>query len=269
MLKALRVSILLPAAITGATMLPLAGCDKGTGSGTGGTGGSGGSASTGAGKGTVGIVDYDRVFQDVGWKGELERSLSVTAQDYKLALEAFVHEVQRAVADKKKEIAANNKVKLTPAQMGQLERNEKLDQLPLTPELQQQLFNTLQNANNYVTQANNYASNMLRQRRDQLVTIYRQALSQPIRRVSEANGVTMVLIPLENVAYYHKDVDLSAKVVDDVQKTQPVHTVPEAQKLQFPKVESITAPPAPTTLPAALPSAPTTTQPATPPARGG
>ena len=174
MLRTLRVSFLVPAALLGAAMLPLAGCDKANGGG--GSGGTGASTA-GAGKGSVGIIDYDRVFQDIGWKGELERSLSVTQQDYKVALEAFVRDVERAVADKKKEIAA--KGKLNAAQVAQLEKNDKLDQLPLTSDLQQQLFATLQNRANFINQANQYATGMLRQRRDQLIGVYKQALTRP------------------------------------------------------------------------------------------
>jgi Skp family chaperone for outer membrane proteins len=256
MLRTLRVSFLVPAALIGASILPLAGCDKG-GTGTGNpTPGNGG-----ANKGAVGIIDYDRVFQDVGWKGELERSLSVTQQDYKVALESFIRDVQHAVSDKKKEIAVKGKLK--PAEIAQLEKNEKLDQLPLNSDQKQELYTTLQNANYYVNQGNAYATGMLRQRRDQLISKYKEALNPAIRRVADANGITVVLIPLENVAYYNNttnSADISAKVVDEFQKSPPPHSVPDAQKLVFPKFESISAPPAPTTAPAALP----TTQPITP-----
>jgi len=258
MFKALRVSFLVPAAFVGAAMLPLAGCDKANGTGSTNT------SAAGTNKGTVGIIDYDRVFSEVGWKGELERSLTVTQQDYKVALDSFVRDIERAVADKKKEIAT--KGKLNAAQTAQLEKGEKLDQLPLTSDLQQQLFATLQNRANYLNQANQYATAMLRQRRDQLIGKYKEALNPAIRRVADANGVTVVLIPLENVAYYKADpADISTKVIDDIQKSPPPHAVPDAQKLTFPKVESIAAPPAPTTAPAVLP----TSQPAAvTPARG-
>jgi len=252
MLRTLRVSFLVPAALVGAAILPLSGCDKANG------GGGGGNSTAGANKSAVGIIDYDRVFQDVGWKGELERSLSVTQQEYKVALDSFMRDIERAVADKKKEIAVNGK--LNAAQTDQLNKNEKLDQLKLTPELQQQLFATLQNRANYINQANQYATAMLRQRRDQLVGTYKQALNPVIRRVADANGVTVVLIPLENVAYYNgNSADITSKVVDECQKSPPPHNVPEPQKLSFPKVESIAAPPAPTTAPAVMP----TTLPAT------
>jgi hypothetical protein len=240
MLKALRASFLIPVAIAGAAVLPLVGCDKKDGTAN---------PTSGSNKPTVGIIDYDRVFTDVGWKGELDRSLQVTQQDYKIAFDAFVHDVDRAVSEKKKEIAA--KGKLTAAQAAQLDRNERLDELKLSPDLQQQLFTTLQNRNNYINQANGYASSMLRERRDQLVGIYKQALNPIIRRVSEANGMNVVFIPLENIAYYSASSDISSKVVDEFQKSPPPHNVPDARKLSFPKVESISAPPAPTTAPAA------------------
>jgi Skp family chaperone for outer membrane proteins len=255
MLKALRASFLIPVAIAGAVVLPLAGCDKKDGTSN---------PTSASNKQTVGIIDYDRVFTDVGWKGELDRSLQVTQQDYKIAFDAFVHDIDRAVSEKKKEIAV--KARLTPAQTAQLERNEKLDELKLTPELQQQLFATLQNRSNYLNQANGYATNMLRQRRDQLIGIYKQALNPIIRRVSDANGMTVVLIPLDNIAYYSGTADISSKVVDEFQKSPPPHNVPDAPKLSFPKVESISAPPAPTTAPAA-PALPAT-QPVSP-TRGG
>ena len=252
LIRTLRVSFLVPAALVCAAMLPLAGCDKANG------GGGTSSSSAGAGKGTVGTIDYDRVFQEVGWKGELERSLSTTQQDYKVVFDSFARDIDRAVADKKKEIA--DKGKLNAAQRAQLDKNEKLDQLPLTSDLQQQLFVTLQNRTNYLNQANQYATGMFRQRQELLIGKYKEALSPAIRRVADANGVTVVLIPLGNVAYYKADVvDISTKVIDDIQKTPPPHAVPDAPKLVFPwKFESITAPPAPTTAPAVLP----TTQPA-------
>ena len=242
-------------------MLPLAGCDK-----TNGTNPGAGSPTntSGASKGSVGIIDYDRVFQEVGWKGELERSLSTTTQDYKVVFDSFAHDVERTVADKKKEIA--DKAKLNAAQRSQLDKNEKLDQLPLTSDLQQQLGTILQNRANYLNQANQYATGLLRQRQELLIGKYREALSPAIRRVADANGVTVVLIPLGNIAYYKADVvDISTKVIDDIQKTPPPHAVPDAPKLTFPwKFESITAPPAPTTAPAVLPA----TQPVMTPARG-
>src|SRR5689334_11354228 len=168
MLKALRVSLLIPAAVAGAAILPLTGCDK-----TAGPGGRGSSSSAAANKPTVGVIDSDRVFTDVGWKGELARRLQVTQQDYTMALQAFVRDVDKAVADKKKEIA--QKGRLNATQAGALERNEKLDQISaaLTPELRQELYNTIQNRNYYVNQGTQYAGGMLRNRQAQLIGIYK------------------------------------------------------------------------------------------------
>jgi Skp family chaperone for outer membrane proteins len=254
MLKTLRVSFLVPA-LVGAAMLPLAGCDKGgTGTGTGTATPAGGQAKAGG----VGLVDFDRVFDSVQWKAELNRSLNATKETYRVALESFLRDVDNAVKDKKAQIART--ARLTAPQIDDLNKNKDLDKLPLTSDQKQELFATLQNANYYVNQGNQYASGMFQRRQQELVTSYKQSLNPIIRRVAEANGMTMVVTPVDNVVYWKSDVDLTEKVVDEVQKSPPPHPVGEAQKLTFPKFESITAPPTPTTAPAALP----TSQPVTP-----
>ena len=257
MLRTLRVSFLVPAALVGAAILPLAGCDKG--GGPGGTPATGAPAGGQAKAGGVGLVDYDRVFDSVQWKAELNRSLNATKETYRVALESFLRDVDNAVKDKKAQIARNTP-RLTAQQIDDLNKNKDLDKLPLSADQKQELFATLQNANYYVNQGNQYASTMFQRRQQELVTTYKQSLNPIIRRVAKANGITMVVTPVENVVYWDGDVDLTEKVVDEVQKSPPAHPVSDAQKLTFPKFESITAPPAPTTGPAALP----TSQPVTP-----
>jgi len=249
MLNTLRVSFLVPAAaaLIGAAILPLAGCDKGNT--PGGTTPASGQAKAGG----VGVVDYDRVFDSVQWKAELNRSLNATKEIYKVQLESFLRDVDNAVKDKKAQIARS--ARLTPQQIDDLNKNKDLDKLTtLSADQKQELFATLQNANYYVNQGNQYATAMFQRRQQELVTSYKQSLNPIIRRVAEANGMTMVVTPVDNVVYWKTDVDLTEKVVDEVQKSPPPHPVGEAQKLTFPKFESITAPPAPTTAPAALPT---------------
>ena len=65
-----------------------------------------------------------------------------------------------------------------------------------------------------------------------MVNAYRDALRPVVRRVAQANDKSLVLThPIDNVFYFDAAIDITDKVVDEVQKQNPTPTFPEPSKL--------------------------------------
>lgn len=198
----------------------------------------------------VGIVDYERVFTDIGWKATIQKDLDATKQNYKIAFDSFSNELSNAVKDKRSQIATA--AKLTPKQIedfANMKEAGDLEKLNLTQAQKAEFVQAVNNANALQGQANQDAVNLLRYREQQLGQIHVDALKAPLRKVAESNGISVVLAS-GSVQYFSTGVDITNKVVDDLRAAAPVINIPAAQKLEYKKVRLDAPASGPSTQPA-------------------
>lgn len=243
-----RVALLLLAALVGGIALTTVGCDKKTAADNS---AKAPAAAPAGGAGSVAVINLDQVGRSVGWQGELEKSLQGTQDELKRQLDSYLrNDLQSAVEAKYRQVAAA--ARLTPAQADDLSKGKDWDKLNLTKEQREDLLRVSGNARQIVNDANQAANRIMQGRQLQLVNTYRDALRPIVRRVAQNNGVSVVLThPVDQVFYFDPAVDLTDKVVDEVQKQNPARTFPDAPKLDLPRVDLTAAPTAaPTTAPA-------------------
>ena len=243
----LRRLALLAALVPGAGLMT-AGCDKKTAADNGAK--QPAAAAPAGGTGSVAVINLDQVARSVGWQGELEKSLQGTQDDLRRQLDGyFRNDLQSAVEAKFKQVAAA--ARLSPAQTEDLAKGKDWDKLNLTKEQREDLLRVSGNARQIVSEANQAANQIMQNRKVQLVNTYRDALRPIVRRVAQNGAVSVVLThPADQVFYFDAAVDLTDKVVDEVQKQNPPRTFPDAPKLDLPRIDLAAPPAAPTTSPA-------------------
>jgi Skp family chaperone for outer membrane proteins len=232
--------VAIPAALLFGVLSTSLGCDKGDKDKP--------VAAAGA---AVGVVDYDRVFADIGWKATIQKDLEATKQNYKFRFDSFTNELNNALKDKRAQIAAAARMTPKDAEdFAKVKDVKELDKFKLSQAQKDEFVQAVANANAYAQRAGQVADQMLRQREQQLGQAHLDALKAPVRRVAENSGASVVM-PSSSVSYFATGVDLTNKVVDDLRSAAPTINVPPAQPLDLPKVQ-IGVPP--TTGPATQPS---------------
>lgn len=213
----------------------------------------------------VAVVDYDRVFKAMGWTTEIEKDLQSATDAVRGQLQEFSKEVGQAVNARKRAIAAE--AGLDERQAADLTAGRDVERLPLTPAQRADLASTLQNASLVFQRGQALANQAVEQRRTQVFSTYRDSLKPAVRRVARANGASVVITAVDSVVYYDPDVDLTNKLIDELQAAPPPHSLPDVPKLQLPHFPAAGAgaagaagvdrpePPAPATRPATQPAA--------------
>jgi Skp family chaperone for outer membrane proteins len=171
----------------------------------------------------IGVVDLDRVGRAMGWQDEAQKNLQATEAELKRVIESRLHAVQNTFEQKKKDIGnANN---LTAAQITALnDAKDKSDlvKLGLTDKQIDDLIQASNAVQSEAAQSNAAFQQFMQQRRLEIQSAYRQAISPAVRRVAVANGRTAVFEPLPGLIYSDPANDLTDKVIDDLQKSAPI-----------------------------------------------
>ncbi|MEX0777071.1 MAG: OmpH family outer membrane protein [Phycisphaeraceae bacterium] len=193
-----------------AATLGLAGCGDGSPSAN--------ASNDAAGTGKVGVIDLDKVAKAMGWEKELQQALGAADQELGLKVAALRNSL---------------------AQTLQTERQKMGDKLTKEQEAQVQQMAAV--ANNQYNQAFAQAKQELQRVRDTAVRQYRDVIQPYARNVASEHGMTLVLVPLDNVVWYDSSVDITDPVVDRMLKEKPAS----------PPIPTIRTPePLPTTQPA-------------------
>jgi Skp family chaperone for outer membrane proteins len=228
--------------------LAAGGCDKNGGKDAKAT-----PTATAAPAGAVGVVDYDRVFQDLGWRDEVTKSLQGTETTLRMTLDSYGRDIARALDERR--VAIARAANLNPRQVDDLHNNRDLDKLPLSPQQKEELFRSLSIAQQYGQNAQANAQRIMNDRQRQVSAKYRDSVKPAVRRVAETNGMSVMITASDAVVFYSSTVDMTNKVVDDLRAARPPHDLPDAPKLDplLPRVQlnAPPAPPPPTTGPAA------------------
>ena len=232
---------------TGLCALSLTGCSK-TGDGSS------------AGKpGTVGVVDLDRVSEEVGWKSELEEDRKAAVQDVDSQFQVFGTSVKNAWTDKRKAIGEAAHLKPEDLKVINADQinGDDFQKLPLSKEQKDDFLRSANEASQTLERAKQFAQQKLQEREQRVIESYREAMKPSVRRVANNGGVTTVLSTNPNIVFYYDPVvDLSNQVVDDLRKAMPQHVMPPNPKLNLPEFKFSTVTPPPVTVPAASPAPP-------------
>jgi Skp family chaperone for outer membrane proteins len=207
----------------------------------------------GTAQGGVAVVDFDRVFKELGWSDEITQKMQGTETSNKMVLETFGRELGQLVNEKKYQIATE--AKLTDKQRDDFFNGRDLDKLPLTQAQKEDLGRAANYANAYHQRAQQRGLQILQDRQAQLFRVYKDSTQPAVRRVADNASMTVVVTPASAV-YFNPTVDLTNKVIEDLRAAPPPHNTPDPPKLQVEQVQ-LNSPPPPTTGPA-VPAVPTT-----------
>jgi Skp family chaperone for outer membrane proteins len=208
----------------------------------------------------VGVVDFERVFKELGWVDEINSSLQKTKAEYAQKIQSFKGELDAALKTTRTRIA--DAAQLNKKQREDLENGRDLDKLPLTGrqwyEHEQSKVNIVQGLQGFAGRADQ----LLQIWQNQMVSVCRESMQPSVRRVSEAAGVSIVLNSAQ-VPYFGSTVNLTNKVIDDLRSAPPPRTLPDPPTLEIPKIQIAT--PEPSAAPTGKPSTRTSTRSTTPP----
>jgi Skp family chaperone for outer membrane proteins len=205
----------------------------------GSTGGSSG------GRGTVAVIDLDKVANTLGWIAQMNANLQAADADLKKQMEQVVQAGVKEIEDAKKKVVKD--ANLTAEQektLNSIQDLRELEKLPFTKDQREQLVTTLQKANNSLLVARNSYQQLMQGRRNELIVAFRTKIQPVARRVAAAHGMTVVLTTADSVLYFDpQTTDITTEVIDEMQKTIA------AERAAMPA-----AAPAPATTPAPAPA---------------
>ncbi len=180
----------------------------------------------------IGVVDLDRVSKAMGWTEDIQKDLRTADAEIKRVIESRMKAVQGTFDQKKKAIA--DEAKLTAEQivaMNNAHERTDLDKLGLTTK---QIDDLAQAASVVQVEANSVASEeqqLIQQRAAAITRAYREGMAPVIRRVAAANGRRVVVAPSESLVYFDPNVDLTDRLVEELQKSPPIKVeLPEMLK---------------------------------------
>ncbi|MDB5175047.1 MAG: hypothetical protein JWN51_3820 [Phycisphaerales bacterium] len=212
-----------------------AGCNKDDGSAA--------SAAKAAPVNPVATVNLESIGKTMGWTDEISKTVRLDDVQIVAEIDARAKPVKDAFEDKKKEIA--KAANISAEAVGGAKNKEDLVKLGLSPKQVDDFLQAFTIFQQGMQQLNNIHQQVIQQRQAVIAAAYyREALQPVIRRVATANNRTIV-IALPNPAIYFSDasVDLTEKVVDDLQKNPGFKvTVPELQHIHW--QDAPAAPPA-------------------------
>ena len=211
----------------------------------------------GGGGGGIGVLDSRRVIEALQWDAEQKRDFESARSDIERELTAALTQLSSLVAEKRKGLIAAGK--LNTDQIDKLNRVE-LDTLPLTKEQKLEYQLIIQNGVQYEQQARQLAQRVLQDRAQAVERMYTEAVRPAVRRAAQASGLHTVLLK-QTVFYNDAAVELTDKVIDELQKAPPTKTFPPMPKLNLPQVRR-DEPPKIATQPTTGPAGTSVTQPA-------
>jgi Skp family chaperone for outer membrane proteins len=221
-----------PWALTAACCLSLAvaaGCDKKPDPAAPGTP----AATAAPGHAGVGVLDSNRMITALGWATEQTKQKQAVVADVERELRSFRDALNKAVEDERKKI--NTDAKLSTENADKLNRGVDLDKLPITREQREEYITVVTKANSGNQQATEYASNAIRQWDGAVGQMYTEAAKPAVRRAAQTTGVQVVLLA-GAVFHYEPGVDITDKVIDELQKAPPQRNFPPTPVMNYPAV---------------------------------
>jgi len=213
-----------------------------------------GTPAAGGSHASVGVVDPERMITALGWRTEQQKQKDAVVADVKREAETFIADVNKAVEEERKRIITA--AKLTTEEADKLAKGQELDKLRISKEQRDEYVRVLQQAYQFLQQAQEYANRAVNAWDQETAKMYTDAAKPAVRRAAEAKGVSVVFL---SGAVFHSDpsVDITDKVIDELQKAPPQRNFPATPKLNFKPVrlDDITNP---TTKPIAAPVGPST-----------
>ena len=182
----------------------------------------------------VGVVDLQRMIATLGWGSEMAKQREAVAGDIGRELKSFQDALAKAVEDqRKKTIAAG---KLNADQSEKLAKGVDLDKLPLTKELLTEYVTVVNRSLQANQEAVQVANNAINKWAQEVQQMYTESAKPAVRRASQASNVQVVL-PAATVFHYDATVDVTDKVIDEMQKSPPPRNFPATPRMNYPQVQ--------------------------------
>jgi Skp family chaperone for outer membrane proteins len=219
------------AAACGLSLAVAAGCDKGKTDANAAPAGA--PAPGGPAKG-VGVVDPQRMITTLGWGAEMTKQRESVASDIGRELDVFQKALTKAVEEQRSKISTA--ARLNPDQADKLAKGVELDKLPITKEQRDEyviVVNRSLQANQEAVQA---ANNQINKWAQEVQQMYTESAKPAVRRAAQASGTQVVLLA-GTVFHYDTAVDLTDKVIDEMQKSPPQRNFPPTPRMNYPQVQ--------------------------------
>jgi Skp family chaperone for outer membrane proteins len=181
----------------------------------------------------IATVNLDSVFKAMGWVDEINKIMKASNDELNAEIEPKMKQFKDAFEDKKKEIA--KAANITPEALGGAKTNNDLVNLHLTPKQIDDLLQANAILQQNAQQINNAHQQFLQQRQAAVLGAYREAVQPVVKRVATANNRSMAIaIPNPGIVYSDASLDLTEKVIDDLQKSPTFKiAVPEMQHIHW------------------------------------
>ena len=182
----------------------------------------------------VGVVDPQRMITTLGWGTEMNKQREAVAGDIGRELKSFQDALAKAVEDQRKKTAAAGKLNLD--QIDKLAKGVELDKLPLTKEALTEYVTVVQRSLQANQEAVQVANNAINKWAQEVQQMYTESTKPAVRRASQASNVQVVLLA-GAVFHYDTAVDITDKVIDEMQKAPPQRNFPPTPRMNYPQVQ--------------------------------
>jgi Skp family chaperone for outer membrane proteins len=188
----------------------------------------------GGAKGSVGVLDANKMATALGWGTEQSKQIEAVVSDLNREVKSFVDALDKAIEDERKKIISSNRLTKTE-DIDKLTKGQDLDKLPIKKEDLNEYVMVVQRARYAAEQAKQYATQALNQWKQQVDQVYTEAAKPAVRRAAQERGAQVVF--LSNAVLHHDTaVDITDKVIDELQKSPARPTYPQTPKMNFPPV---------------------------------
>jgi Skp family chaperone for outer membrane proteins len=209
-----------------------------------------------AGAKTVGVLDPGKMMTAMGWATQRQSAAAAYKSEIERQVKVFTDRITAVVTEERAKL--NKSPGWTTDMSDKLAKGE-LDKLNLTKEQREEYIKVITTMNSLQQQLNQLLYN-IGQKWEQDVNVMITETARPaVRRAAQAQGIQVVMLS-NQVLHFESTVDLTDKVVDEMQKAPPQPHFPTAPNLDLPNftLADITnaatqpsIPTAPTTKPAA------------------
>ena len=215
----------------GLSLAVATGCDKGKADPAAQPAGTPAAAATAR---NVGVVDPQRMITTLGWGAEMTKQREAVAGDIGRELKSFQDALTKAVEDQRKKTVTVGK--LNTDQADKLAKGVELDKLPLTKEALTEYVTVVQRSLEANQRAVQVANDNINKWAQEVQQMYTESAKPAVRRASQASNVQVVLLA-GAVFHYDTSVDITDKVIDEMQKAPPQRNFPPTPRMNFPQVQ--------------------------------
>jgi len=181
----------------------------------------------------IGVLDPGVMMTAMGWVSQKQSQADSFKNEIDRQVKVFGASLEKVVTDERTKM--RDAAHLSTEQMDRLARGD-LEKLPLSKEQRDEYVLVISRVNQLNQQLNQNLQ-VLGQRWQQEVDQMFTELARPaVRRAGQAQGVQVVLLSQQVFVQVEPSIDITNKVVDELQKSPPQPHFPTAPDLKLPNV---------------------------------